>query len=253
VRMNPEAQAAAWVADMRAAQAKGFTQFVSPAIAHDTVWLDFFLKGCEHTPGCKEYITYLACHRYHNDCGTYKADAGNAGWRDDLSYLVTMYRLMKKYNARGFNIKGIVLDELGCLAADWVTPASEPEQLQYMKEFYRSTIVAVKTGSAAEEAKIRATPWIMPRGPDAHAPGMQYSEGLSVATAGGPQAGADAVAAIQSLVSVAWFSEQPGKNYILRGAQLNSLGRTYLDACREVDEHYARRRRLEAAAGEVFA
>jgi len=247
LRRNPEAWAAAWVSDMRAARAKGYTQYVAPAIAHDTVWLDFFLKGCERTPDCKSYVTYLSCHRYHNDCGAYRADPSYPGWRDDLSYLVTLYRIMKKYNARGFNIKGLVVDELGCLGADWVTPTPEAEEIQYMKEFYRGTIVAVKTGDVGVMNKIRGTPWIMPKGPDAHSPGVMYSEGLSVALPGGPHAGDDAVAAIQSLVSVAWFSQQPGENYLLHSHtdQLSSLGRTYLDSCRLVADHWAHRRLQE--------
>jgi len=236
LRSDPEAYAQAWTSDMQVARSRGYTEFIGPAMAHDTCWLDYFLKACESTTGCKDLVTYLAFHRYRSDCSSYSADPGHAGWRDDLSYVLTYHRLMEKYNARGFNIKGLVWDELGCLSSDWYTPAPERDQLRYMQQLYQLTVVGVKNQDAQMIGKIKATPWIMPKGPDAHA-GQPYSLGMCTAQDGGPTAGIDAVKAIHSLVTVAWFSILPGLNHLFQGPSgqgLSELGKVYFDACMTV-------------------
>eukprot|EP00443_Scrippsiella_acuminata_P069105 CAMPEP_0115551474 /NCGR_PEP_ID=MMETSP0271-20121206/95749_1 /TAXON_ID=71861 /ORGANISM="Scrippsiella trochoidea, Strain CCMP3099" /LENGTH=754 /DNA_ID=CAMNT_0002985075 /DNA_START=102 /DNA_END=2367 /DNA_ORIENTATION=+ len=237
LRSNPEAYAQAWTSDMQVAQAKGYTEFVSPAMAHDTCWLDHFLKACEGTAGCRSLVTYLAFHRYRLDCSTYVADPGNIGFRDDLSYVLTYYRLMQKYNARGFSIKGLVWDELGCLTSGY-TPAPESDQLRYMREWYQSTLVKVKLGDVETMNKIRGTNWIMPKGPDAHA-GQAYTLGACRAQDGGTTAAEDSLKAIQSLVTVAWFSISPGVNHLFQGQGLqglSQLGQIYFDACKTVQQ-----------------
>mmetsp|Transcript_81529 Transcript_81529/g.212010 ORF Transcript_81529/g.212010 Transcript_81529/m.212010 type:complete len:568 (-) Transcript_81529:247-1950(-) len=236
LRTNPEAYAQAWTSDMLAAKAKGYSEFIGPAMAHDTCWLDYFLKACETTAGCKELVTYLAMHRYRLGCGSYNASSDNMGWRDDLSYVLTYYRLMQKYNARGFNIRGLVFDEIGCFSPSY-TFAGEEEQLHYMKQWYRGTLVKVKTGDAEVINTIRDTNWIMPKGPDAHS-GEPYAVGMCGAVDGGSNAAEDAVKAIQSLVTVAWFSISPGQNHLFSdGADqgLSALGHEYFGACSQVD------------------
>merc|ERR1719491_425849 len=131
-------------------------------MAHDVCWLDHFLKACEETTGCRSLITHLAFHRYRADCATYVADPDYRGWREDLSYVLSFYKLMTKYNGRGFNIKGLVWDELGCFTSDWRDFAPESEQMRYMSEWYNRTLVSVNVGDEAMERKIRDSPWIMP-------------------------------------------------------------------------------------------
>jgi len=204
-------------------------------MAHDVCWLDHFLKACETTAGCKERITYLAFHRYRNDCAGYKAEQSHIGWRGDLGYALAYYRLMEKYNARGFKIKGLVWDEIGCFVEDYSTFAAEDSQITYMQEFYIKTILAVKANDEAMIEKIRTSPWIMPVGPDAHA-GGSYELGKCKAIDGGANAGQDAVNALRSLVSVAWFSISPLKNHLWIGGDtsdsLSKLGEVYFEACR---------------------
>jgi len=127
LRNHPENYAVAWKADMLYAQKKGYTDFVSPAMAHDTCWLDYFLMACETTSGCKDLVTYLAFHRYRPDCAKYKAQTSNMGWREDLGYILTAHNLMEKYNGRGFRIKGIILSEFGCLTNNWRSASSQAE------------------------------------------------------------------------------------------------------------------------------
>jgi len=237
LRRNPEAYAQQWTQDMTVAKAKGYTEFIAPAIAHDTIWLDFFLKGCEATAGCRDTITYLSCHRYRPDCAGYRADPQSMGWRDDLSYLLTMYRLMRKYNERGFHIRGLVMDELGCVTPDWSGFAPEVEEVRYLNQFYRDTIVAVKIGDQEAINKVKRAPWIMPKGPDAHEAFMNYAMAIAQERAldGGPQAGAEAVQAIQNLVSVAWFSQAPGRNFLSAHGSadgVSAVGKAYLDSCK---------------------
>merc|ERR1719330_1634370 len=173
------------------ARAKGYKEFIGPAMAHDVCWLDHFLKACEETPGCRDLITYLAFHRYRADCATYVADPSYSGWREDLSYVLSFHRLMVKYNAKGFNIKGLVWDELGCFTSDWWGFAPEREQMRYMNEWYNRTIISVKLGDETIGKKIRDAPWIMPTGAftadDAHtSPG--YTLGQCKAESAGANA-----------------------------------------------------------------
>jgi len=236
LRTTPEAYGKAWVDDMTIARSKGYTEFVSPAMARDTIWLDFFLKSCMNTANCPQFVTYLSLHRYRTDCATYSSDADtskNAGFRDDLSYVLTYYRLMQKYNARGFNIKGLVWDEIGCLING--VPSPEADQLKYMRLWYSNTIVKVKNGDLATIEKIRSTPYIMPRGPDALGAGVSYGLDMSRAMDGGQSAGDDAVKAIQSIVTVAWFSIAPGVNHLfVPGRGLSSLGIEWFNSCKTV-------------------
>jgi len=230
LRNSPADFAQAYTQQMMVARGKGYTEFVSPAMAQDTCWLDHFLKACEYTSGCKDMVTYLGMHHYHNDCNSYSADPGSMGFRDDLSYVLTYYRLMQKYNARGFKIQGLVFDELGCLGAN-----DEAAQTQYMRAFFEGTIVKVMHGDREVIKKIEGTQWIMPKGPDAHTVGKYYV-GMCRAEAGGPQAGEDAVRAIQSLTTVAWFGlDNQNTNLLFRGRGLSALGWRYFHACSSVD------------------
>lgn len=229
---NPEAYAQAWTNDMRIARQKGYTEFVSPAMAHDTCWLDHFLKACEVTSGCRDFITYLGFHRYRNDCNVYIANPDFLGWRDDLSYVLSFYNIKEKYNRRGFQIKGLMLDELGCLTADFRAPAPEGAQHRYMTEWYQNTIVKVINGDAQVISKITDTDWIGPNGPDAHV--TPYSPGICSWRNGGETAGAEAVKAIQSIHTVAWFSIHPNENYLFSGPHLSQLGRLYFENCKTI-------------------
>mmetsp|Transcript_73697 Transcript_73697/g.191946 ORF Transcript_73697/g.191946 Transcript_73697/m.191946 type:complete len:363 (+) Transcript_73697:340-1428(+) len=236
LRSTPEAYAKAWVEDMTVARSQGFTEFVSPAMAHDTNRLDFFLKSCMHARNCPQFVTYWGFQRYRADCATYSADedtSKNAGFRDDLSYVLTYYRLMQKYNAKGFNIKGLVWDEMGCLING--APSPDEQQLRYMQQWFSNTIVKVKHGDAATIEKIRGTPWIMPRGPDALDAGVSYSLNMSHAMDVGAEAGDDAVKAIQSMVTEAWFSVVPKANHLfVPGQGLSNLGVEWLNNCKTV-------------------
>mmetsp|Transcript_82129 Transcript_82129/g.171939 ORF Transcript_82129/g.171939 Transcript_82129/m.171939 type:complete len:593 (+) Transcript_82129:219-1997(+) len=235
LRSNPAAYVGVWTDQMRQAEAKGYKTFVSPAMAQDTCWLDHFLKACEGYQDCRRFVTHIAFHRYRTDCGSYTADPNNMGFRDDLSYLLSYYRLMKKYNARGFNIQGLVFDEIGCYSGGWL--ADEWQNQRYLEQFFRDTIVRVKQGDQGAMEKIRNTQWIMPKGPDAHAVG-NYWVGQCHGEVGGPNAGAESVLAIQSLVTVAWFSIHQGRNYLFNkgtGTGLSPVGETYFTACRQVD------------------
>mmetsp|Transcript_19225 Transcript_19225/g.55830 ORF Transcript_19225/g.55830 Transcript_19225/m.55830 type:complete len:1053 (+) Transcript_19225:106-3264(+) len=236
LRSGPEAFAQKWTDDMNVAASKGYTEFIGPAMAHDVCWLDHFLKACETTAGCPEKVTYLAFHRYRNDCDSYKASPDNIGWRSDLGYILSYYRLMEKYNRRntGFQIRGLVWDEIGCFENDYSTFAAEQDQLKYINEWYVKTLLAVKAGDEVISAAIRSTPWIMPVGPDAHA--GEYALGKCKAIDGGANAGEEALQAIRSLVSVAWFSISPALNHLWIGGEggdgLSSLGKAYFNACK---------------------
>jgi len=236
LRSGPEAFAQKWTDDMNVAASKGYTEFIGPAMAHDVCWLDHFLKACETTAGCPEKVTYLAFHRYRNDCDSYKASPDNIGWRGDLGYILSYYRLMEKYNRRntGFQIRGLVWDEIGCFENDYSTFAAEQDQLKYINEWYVKTLLAVKAGDEVISAAIRSTPWIMPVGPDAHS--GEYALGKCQAIDGGVNAGEEALQAIRSLVSVAWFSISPMLNHLWIGGDggdgLSSLGEVYFNACR---------------------
>jgi len=237
---DPRRTAQQWTDDMWLARERGYTDFIGPAMAKDTCWLDHFLKACEETLHCKELITYLAFHRYRSDCASYTADPNSAAWRDDLSYVLSFYRTMVKYNKRGFNLKGLVWDELGCLASDYWTYAPQNEQARYMREWYANTIVAIKAGDTAMGKLIKKTPYIMPRGAgtsrDAHRV-ARYEHNNCPAEDGGRNAGAHAVRAIRSVVTVAWFSVKPQVNHLFDAWQpnrLSPLGKIYFDACKRV-------------------
>jgi len=232
LRTNPEGFAQAWTDDMLAASAKGYTDFVGPAMAHDSCWLDHFLKACEVTGRCKELVTYLALHRYRQDCSTYVASSDYQGWREDLSYILSFYNIMQKYNARGFQIKGLVWDEFGCLTNNFQDAAPEQHQQQYLTEWYENTVIKLFTGDTAIVDKIKSTQWIGPNEPDAHA--GQYSPGSCQWSNGGTQAASDAVEAIRAIKSMAWFNIHVGKNYLFTGTSLTLLGQTYFTACSRV-------------------
>jgi len=232
LRMNPEGYAQAWTHDMLAASAKGCTEFVGPAMAHDSCWLDH-LKACDVTGRCKEHVTYLALHRYRQDCGTYVADSDYPGWREDLSYILSFYRIMRKYNRRGFQIKGLVWDEFGCLTNGFRDAAPEHHQHQYITEWYENTVIKVLTGDAATVGKIKSTHWIGASGPDAHA-GQQYNAGSCRWSNGGAQAASDAVEAIRAIKSMAWANIHFPTHYLFRGSSLTALGQTYFSACSRV-------------------
>jgi len=234
---DPKKWAQMWTADMTKAKAKGYTEFIGPAMAHDVCWLDHFLKACEETSGCRDLVTYLAFHRYRADCGRYKAESSYRGWREDLSYALSFYNLMLKYNRRGFNIKGLVWDELGCFTSDWSRFAPEEEQMQYMREWYNRTVVSVKLGDPAMEQQIKNTDWIMPvaagTADDAHR-NPTYRIGDCRAERS-PTAAADAVQALRSIVSMAWFSIQPKTNHLFTAysgsKRLSRLGELYFSSC----------------------
>lgn len=230
LRTDPGSFADEWTRDMLVAQSKGYTEFVGPAIAHDVCWLDHFLQACETTEGCKDLVTYLAPHRYRNDCATYEAEPDYMGWRDDLSYILTFYRLMEKYNQRGFQIRGLVWDEFGCLDQDFSAPAPVTDQQRYMTKWYAETVVPVLLGDSVIIEKIHGTGWIGHSGPDAgegaYVPGTCQWQGD-----GGAEAAADAVRAIQSIRSMAWFSIHPNLNYLFGEEQLTGLGERYFEAC----------------------
>jgi len=237
---DPRQLAQMWTADMKAAKAKGYTEFIGPAMAKDVCWLDHFLKACEQTSGCRDLVTYLALHRYRNDCGKYVADSSYIGWRDDLSYILSFYRLMLKYNRRGFNIKGLVWDELGCFTRDFSRFAPEQEQLRYMREWFDRTVVSVKLGDAAMERQIAGTSFIMPvaagtaddadRNPT-YTLGRCRAEQVA-------NSGRDAIQALRSIVRMAWFSIQPQVNHLFasRGGQktLSRLGEQYFRSCQRL-------------------
>lgn len=239
--LSPTTSAKAWVQDMQAARAKGYTEFASPAIAHDTCWMDFFLKGCQATAGCKELVTFLTAHRYRNDCGTYNATPDYQGFREDLGYVLSLDRLVRKYNQRGFRIRGIVMSEFGCTNADFLQQAGEAEQRRYLEAFYRDTVAGVLRGEAAVVERISNSPmsmYIGANGPDADAGGA-YSPGKCrwQQEPKGSKPGAEAVKAIRGLYSMAWFSVTPGRNYLFEavsGGRLDGLGRLYFDACGKV-------------------
>lgn len=233
LRTNPEGYAQAWTSDMLAASAKGYREFVGPAMAHDTCWLDYFLKACEGTARCKDLVTYLALHRYRNDCSTYAASPDYQGWREDLGYILSMYRLKEKYNQRGFRIKGLVWDEFGCLTSNFQDAAPEQDQRRYLMEWYKNTVVQVLKGDSGVIQKIQATNFIGPNGPDAHS-GQPYNAGMCQWQNGGTAAAADAVKAIQDISSMAWFSIHPGRNYLFSGSSLTELGQLYFEACAAV-------------------
>jgi len=237
LRNHPENYASAWKADMLFAKKKGYTDFVSPAMAHDTCWLDYFLMACEATSGCKDLVTYLAFHRYRRDCAEYTAQTSNMGWRDDLGYILSAHNLKEKYNRRGFQIKGIIMSEFGCLTHDWRSASSQAEQLQYMKAWYRDSVMQVLSGDAEEISKLSDSPlskWINHNGPDAKQ-GTTYKLGMCKWQH--PErpytSGADVVKALQSVRSMAWFSIHLNRNYLWNQGELNELGKLYFNTCKD--------------------
>jgi len=107
--------------------------------------------------------------------------------------------------------------------------------MQYMKEFYVRTLVGVKRGDEAMISAISGAEFIMSAGPDAHE-ASGYQEGVCKAQDVLKDGGAEAVKAIRSLASVAWFSISPGHNHLWTGGdgELSELGRAYFDACKAV-------------------
>merc|ERR550534_2775250 len=115
--------------------------------------------------------------------------------------------------------------------------------MQYMSQFFKQTIVEAKLGNATVRRRIRDTPYIMPRGPDAHSVNassnstITYQPGMCRAVDGGPQAGNDTIRAMESLHSVAWFSVDGGRGYLggeVGKPGLNPLGKLYTETCRLV-------------------
>merc|ERR1712217_207954 len=101
-----------------------------------------------------------------------------------------------------------------------------------MTELYQNTIVKVINGDTQVISKITGTDYIGPNGPDAHT--STYSPGTCGWRNGGATAAAEAVKAIQSVNTVAWFSIHPNKNYLFSGSQLTQLGKLYFDNCKTV-------------------
>jgi len=223
---------------MAIAKQKGYTEFAAPAIAHDTCWLDFFLKACQYIYGCKSTISYLTLHRYRADCDTYVATPENQGWREDLGYVMTFNRLRNKYNGRGFHIKGLLLSEFGCFNRGWAGFAPAHAQEVFMNAWLRDTVIKVLHGDQATKSLIEDSPlsrWIGANGPDADtAPHYQPNTCRWQDPGHGSRTGAEAVQALQSISSVAWFSIHPGRNYLFEGHRLNHLGNQYFDACNSV-------------------
>lgn len=151
---------------------------------------------------------------------------------------MTFNKIREKYNGKGFNIKGLWLDELGCLASNWQSPAPMSEQIRYMDAFYRDTLIKVLEDDWQVISDIEDSPharWIGPDGPDAHS-GVQYKLGMCKwqDPGEGSDSGAQAVKAIQSLTRVAWFSIHPGLNHLFEGKHLSELGRHYFNACKRL-------------------
>lgn len=236
LRLHPEQFALAWMQDMQTAKAMGYTDFASPGVASDSCWLDHFLQTCALMQGCKDFVTYIVFHRYRNDCETYDANPEYQGWRDDLGYILTFYRMSEKYNKQGFKIKGLMLSEFGCLTKNYTGIAPIHEQTRYMKAWYEDTVIKTIKGDPEIISKISDSPlsrWIGVSGPDATS-GPPYKPGSCTWQDPGPNdpTGADAVKAIQSLGSMAWFSIHPGQNYLFdSNGALNDLGEHYLNGC----------------------
>jgi len=82
---------------------------VSPAPSQDAPWLDTFLGVCE-AQGFKG-VDYLAYHHYVT-CD--QSTSGDAMYGEVSRVMETFIGLMRKYNARGFDIKGLWITEIAC-------------------------------------------------------------------------------------------------------------------------------------------
>merc|ERR1712083_749508 len=97
------------------------------------------------------------------------------------------------------------------------------------------TVAKVIQEDAAMTNLIKGTKYIGIFGPDAHTTGS-YVRGTCkwIEPSDMAKASADAVEALKSINTVAWFSITPGKNYLFSGSGLTDLGRLYFETCRAV-------------------
>jgi hypothetical protein len=157
----------------------------------------------------------------------------NIPFRDDLSYLVSFGRLKEKYMRRGFAIRGMILNMLGCKRARGKKPAADNETIWYMDTLLRDTISKVRKGDESVINSITNSPdaqYIGFSGPDAHDEGAVYTPGYCGWVGpekGAPSTGDGAVRAIRGLTGLTWVDVMKENESVREG---------FFDVCQSIKD-----------------